>query len=192
MRQHDAGHPLYDNVTVPVPATSDGGFFPVQASYVNLGNVQHSDGSSSSRYILRSSWAKPELKGPLFIAVVLPVLLSWFIDAAVAARTTAFYNGRVRSMCRLIRLRQRDLHVNSTELLRRLRIQPVHFFLRRRQLQWCGDIALMPATRLPRRMVFAVPIVSGSVPSRTQGRPRVSTRTVIADALAWAGVDADK
>ena len=52
--------------------------------------------------ILRSRWAKPELKGPLFTAVVLPVLLygseSFFIDAAVTARIADFYNGRVRSM----------------------------------------------------------------------------------------------
>ena len=84
----------------------------------------------------------PELKGSLFTAVIPPVLLygseSWFIDAAVTART--FHKGRVRSMCRLTRLRQRDLHVNSTELLQRLRIQPVNLLvLFQRQLQWYGD-----------------------------------------------------
>ena len=44
-------------------------------------------------------WVEPELKGPLFTAVELPVLLygseSWLVDAAVTARITAFYNGRV-------------------------------------------------------------------------------------------------
>ena len=133
--------------------------------HVHLGSVRHSDGGSRhpadariravfardfkfgapAGNILRSRdrWAEPELKGTLFVAVALPVLLygseSWFIDAAVTARITAFYNGRVtcrvRSMCRLTRLRQRDLHADSTELLRRLRIQPVHLLLSRRQLQ---------------------------------------------------------
>ena len=40
-------------------------------------------------------------------------------------------------------------------------------------------------------MINAVPIGNASVPSRPQGRPRASTRTVIADALAWAGADAE-
>ena len=72
-----------------------------------------------------------------------------FIDTAVTARITAFYNSRVRSMYRLTRLRQRDLHVDSTALLRRLRIQPVHFILRRRQLKWYGDVARYANRKAP-------------------------------------------
>ena len=80
VREHDADHPLYDNIPMPVPATSDGGF-PIQASYVHLGNVRHLDGSSrhpvdarinaaykafgALGHNLRSRWAKPELKSSL-------------------------------------------------------------------------------------------------------------------------------
>ena len=118
MREHDADHPLYDNLTVLVPTNSDGGFFPMHGFYVHLGNMRHSEGSSihpvdariraahkafgALGHILRSRWAKPELKGHLFTAVVPPVLLygsnPWFIDTAVIARITTFYNGRIRSM----------------------------------------------------------------------------------------------
>ena len=78
VRQNDAVHPLYDNTTVPVPATSDGGFFPLQASgraprQLATLSREPVDSQISAAYkalgalghILRSRWAKPELKDPL-------------------------------------------------------------------------------------------------------------------------------
>ena len=44
-------------------------------------------------------------------------------------------------------------HITSVELMQRLGLDAVDFYLARRQLGWLGHVARMDFSRLPRRML---------------------------------------
>ena len=95
-------------------------------------------------------------------------------------------------MCRLNRLQVHERSIDPTQLLRRLRLQPIEYYIHRRQLRWFGDIARMHPSRLPRKMLLARPLSNGITPPRPTGRPRPTAESTLQAALEWAGINPSK
>ena len=134
-----------------VPADGDGGVFPVESSYVHLGSVRHADasvhhpidarisaatrtfGALKNRFPL--SLCTPAHQNRVYVGALLPVLLygceSRLVDAAALQRLVVFHNGCVRGICGINRRQAREGRITSIEL-RRLRLQPIEYYLRRR------------------------------------------------------------
>ena len=123
---------------------------------------------------------------------MLPVLLhgceSWLVDTAAPQRLVVFHNGCVRGVCGINRRQVREGRITAIEMLRRLRLQPIEYYLRRRQFRWLGNIARMPVSRLPRFMFNAVPDTADANPRRTAGRARTTARNGAEAALRWADI----
>jgi hypothetical protein len=64
-------------------------------------------------------------------------------------------------MCRLNRFHVQERHIDTTQLLRKLHLQPIDYYIHRRQLRWFGDIARMHPSKLPRKMLLASPLSEG-------------------------------
>ena len=135
----------------------------------------------------------PFHKRRLYVGVVLPILLygceSCRLDSAGLHKLAMFHHYCVRVMCGINRRHTYEKHITTDSLLRRLRLQPIEYYLRRRQLRWYGEIARMPLDRLPRRIFSAVPIAEPeTLPCRARGRQRPTLSSAVAAALGWAKI----
>jgi hypothetical protein len=195
--------------TQGIPPHMDLSYYESPPAYVHLGTLRHGDGRAShtvqnrlaaahkffgaARSIFRSRWASQESKTQLYIGAVLPTLLfgceSWLLDPVSWQKLTSFHHYCVRSMCRLNRLQVHERSIDPTQLLRKLRLQPIEYYIHRRQLRWFGDIARMHPSRLPRKMLLARPLSNGITPPRPTGRPRPSAESTLQAALEWAGIN---
>jgi hypothetical protein len=211
INEHDADH-KQSTLATPIPVDEEGGFSPTGTSYVHLGTLRHGDGQVShtvqnrlaaahkffgaARSIFRSRWASQESKTQLYIGAVLPTLLfgceSWLLDPGSWKKLTSFHHYCVRSMCRLSRLQVQERRIDSTQQLRKLHLQPIDYYIHRRQLRWFGDIARMHPSRLPRKMLLARPLSDGITPPRPAGRPRPTAESTLQAALEWAGIKPSK
>jgi hypothetical protein len=211
INENDTNH-KHSTRSSPIPVDEEGGFFPTANSYVHLGTLRHGDGSArhtvqaritaatkffgAARNIFRSKWASQESKTQLYIGAVLPTLLfgceSWLLDSDSWKKLASFHNYCVRSMCRLNRLQVQERSIDSTQLLRKLHLQPIKYYIHRRQLRWYGDIARMPTSRLPRKMLFTRPLSNGVTPPRPVGRPRPTAESTLHAALEWADINPRK
>ena len=57
-------------------------------------------------------------------------------DDAAFQRLVVFRSGCVRGICGVHRRKVRDGRIAAIELLRRIRLQPIEYYFRRRQLRW--------------------------------------------------------
>ena len=55
---------------------------------------------------------------------------SWLVDAAALQRLALFHNGCVRGICGINRRQVREGRITAIELLRRIRLQPIEYYLR--------------------------------------------------------------
>jgi hypothetical protein len=211
INENDATH-KHSTLSTPIPVDEEGGFFPTATSYVHLGTLRHGDGqvghtvqsriTAATKYfgaagnIFRSRWASQESKTQLYIGAVLPTLLfgceSWLLDPGSWQKLASFHHYCVRSMCRLNRFQVQERSIDSTHLLRKLHLQPIDYYIHRRQLRWFGDIARMHTSRLPRKMLFARPLSNGVIPPRPTGRPRPTAESTLHAALEWAEIKPSK
>jgi hypothetical protein len=208
INENDTNH-KQSTLATPIPVDEEGGYFPTDTSYVHLGSYRHGDGQvghtvknrlaaahkffGAARSIFRSRWASRESKTQLYIGAVLPTLLfgceSWLLDPGSWQKLRSFHHYCVRSMCRLNRLQVQERSIDSTQLLRKLRLQPIEYYIHRRQLRWFGDIARMHPSRLPRKMLLARPLSEGITPPRPPGRPRPTAESTLQAALEWANIN---
>ena len=115
-------------------------------------------------------------------ALILSILLygceCWCLTEVLLQRLRVFHAQCLRAMCRVARKHSWEHHITSVELMQRLGLDGIDFYVARRQLRWLGHVRRMPFARLPRRMLSAwVPC------ARPRGAPRLTFGRSVAKAM---------
>ena len=97
------------------------------------------------------------VKRAVYNGLVLSILLygseAWCLTEVLLDRLRRFHARCVRAMCRVTLKHSWDHHIKTSELLRRIGVEPIDIYISRRQLRWAGHVARMSMDRFPRRML---------------------------------------
>ena len=209
IRTNDPDHPLNTDDS-PVRINNNGDFIPFQSGFVYLGSAYDSKfdvchsiktrvslgyrawGALKCILCSRTVWLSTKTK--IFKTCVVTVLLhgceSWLITKTAMKSLQVFFNNCTRWMCGFNRLTAQQQGLTNNAILKRLRLQPLEFYLRRRQLRWLGSIARMSKRRLPRLLFAASPEVNGTPLNRSiHSGGRASRKSVTHDALHFAKIN---
>ena len=121
-------------------------------------------------------------KKAVYEALILSILLygceCWCMTEVLRQRLHVFHAQCLRAMCRVTRKHTWEHHITSVELMQRLGLDGIDFYVARRQMRWLGHVRRMPMERLPRRML------SAWVPhARPVGAPRLTFGRSVAKAM---------
>jgi hypothetical protein len=121
-------------------------------------------------------------KKAVYEALILSILLygceCWCMTEVLQQRLRVFHAQCLRAMCRVTRKHTWEHHITSVELMQRLGLDSIDFYVARRQMRWLGHVRRMPMERLPRRML------SAWVPhARPVGAPRLTFGRSVAKAM---------
>mmetsp|Transcript_29568 Transcript_29568/g.63652 ORF Transcript_29568/g.63652 Transcript_29568/m.63652 type:complete len:248 (-) Transcript_29568:200-943(-) len=141
--------------------------------------------------IFASSSVSSAAKAAAYEGVVLAILLfgseGWCLPEVQMQRLRVLHARCLRSMCRVTRTHTWKHHIPSEELMLRLGLDAVEFYVARRQLGWASRVARMDYSRLPRRML------SCWVPhKRPRGAPCMTYGRTLAKALDVFDIDHTK
>jgi len=143
-----------------------------------------------SKCLFMSPDVSPTAKGLAYKTLVLTILLYGIESTALTQaswnKLRKFHNDCVRRMSRTTTYQQWKSHIRNTTLRSRLHLEEIEVYVYKRQLAWLGDVARMPAGRMPRRLL------SGWVAAvRPVGGQRYSYAKGVLAALAFAGIKTD-
>ena len=192
----------------PIPLNERGDFIAVKDRFVYLGIGKHEDCNhdhavaarigkahriwGASSFVLRAKFATKRTRALVYVATVLSVLLhgaeSWHVSHQIISSLETFHNRCCRIMCRLSRWQIRKHSISSESILRLLGLQPIEYYLYRRQLHWLGKVARMPSNRLPRRMLYAS-VRPSDAKHRPPGHPKPTLASSFDMGLKWANID---
>ena len=108
-----------------------------------------------SKDIMRNNWLNLKVKGQIFRALILSVLLygseCWTLTADLYKQLRNFFNSSVRKMCRSTywRTTKRE-RIHSWELRERVGLRSFDDYYVSRLLRWAGKVQRMPMSRLPK------------------------------------------
>jgi hypothetical protein len=151
---------------------------------------QASSAMGALRPTLKRKDLKLEVKGKIYVALVLSILLygseSWCLLDHLMAKLRVFHATCVRSMCRATLKHTFDHHISTEDLLSRLGIQNMDYYYNNRLLGWAGHIARMPLCRLPRKF-----LTSWVNQPRPIGHPRMTWGQTLEKALGAKNIPLD-
>ena len=126
-----------------------------------------------SQSTFRNKDVKKHLKGRIYIALILSILLhgceTWFLREQEYQKLRTFHHSCVRAMCRVNLSHTRRHRIRTAKLLDELSLQPLEHYVESRCLRWAGHVVRMDMDRLPRML-----LTSWCPTSRVRGRPRMS------------------
>ena len=130
---------------------------------------------------------KPEMKGRIYVALVLGVLLygseCWCLRESEFRKLQRFHHDCVRAMCRVNLSHTRRRRISMNTLLDEVGVRQIRWYYETRLLRWVGHVVRMPIDRLPRKMLTAW------VPSkRVIGCPRMTYGRTVKKALMNCGI----
>ena len=98
-----------------------------------------------------------EAKSAAYKSLILPILLygaeSWCVTEALYNHLRNFHHACIRSMCRINRSQVFAFRISTDQLLERLSLKRIDYYISRRQLSWLGHTARMSFDRLPRKLL---------------------------------------
>jgi hypothetical protein len=104
--------------------------------------------------VFRNKQVWKMVKAQILKSMILPVLLDGaeccVISAKVMAEMETLYHRFIRSCLRISPYTQRKYKLSSEELLRRMGMEPLHYYLDLKILAYAGHIVRMPNYRLPK------------------------------------------
>ena len=109
--------------------------------------------------LFMSTTATHAAKKAVYEALILSIFLygceSWCLTEVLLQKLRVFHAQCLRAMCRVTCKHVWEQHITSVELMQRLGLDAVDFYVARRQLRWLGHVSRMSWERLPRRMLSA-------------------------------------
>ena len=106
------------------------------------------------QHVFRNKQVWKIVKATILRTMILPVLLDGLeccvISPKMLAAMETVYHRFVRSCLRITPYTQREFRLTSEKLLKKLGIQPLHYFLDLKILAYAGHVVRMPAYRLPK------------------------------------------
>ena len=100
-----------------------------------------------------------EVKAKIYNALILSTLLygskCWTLSAKDRHRLQLFHRRCVRIMCRVTLRMSYKNRISTKELLQRLNLKSMNFYINKRCLRWVGHLLRMDKHRLPLQMFFA-------------------------------------
>jgi hypothetical protein len=127
------------------------------------------------------------VKASVMKTVVLPTLLdgieNCIITDTVMGHMESLYHRHVRSCLRVTPYQQRKYKIRNETLLKRLGLQPLHYYLDLKLLGYAGHVQRMPPTRLPIQLRDTV--MEGP---RRPGRPQRGFAATLNASLMRKGV----
>ena len=92
----------------------------------------------------------------------------------------------LRAMCRINRSQVFAFRISTDDLLQRLSLRKIDYYVTHRQLSWLGYVARMTSNRLPRKLLS-----SWVCNQRLKGAPEFTYGRGVLKALKKANVDAN-
>ena len=100
-----------------------------------------------------------EVKAKIYNALILSILLygseCWTLSAKDRHRLQLFHRRCVRIMCRVTLRMSYKNRISTKDLLQRLNLKSMNFYINKRCLRWVGHLLRMDKHRLPLQMFFA-------------------------------------
>ena len=140
--------------------------------------------------LFSSSQVRPDVKGMVYVAFILPVLLygveCWCLTEVLFNKLRSFHHRCLRAMCRVNRWHVYQHRISTKDLMKRVNIESIDTYVTRQQLRWAGHVARMPWDRLPRKMLS-----SWVRAKRPRGAPRFTYGRSLNKALKKANINPD-
>ena len=138
--------------------------------------------------LLGSKHTWKSVKAEVMTAMILPTMLDGVECCVITARLlremTSQYHQWIRSCCRITPYTQRKRKITSEELIRKMGLQPLHYYIDLKQLAYAGHVQRMDYSRLPKLMSEA------SLPGpRKPGRPHKNMKACITEGLTRKGAN---
>jgi hypothetical protein len=100
-----------------------------------------------------------EIKRRVLLGMILPTLLDgaehWIVSSIMLAELTSAYNGMIRSCLRMTTHTQRKHSITTEDMLSKLGMRPLVYYLDWKILGYAGHVARMDKGRLPSIMLDA-------------------------------------
>lgn len=143
--------------------------------------------------VLRSPRLTPQVKGRVLVATVLTVLLYgcevWTATRNLRSKLESCWNRLCSAALGINRYMIATQHIRYRDVRNRLQVLSAQEYFRRRVMIWAGNVARMPLTRWPRRLLLGQPSGLVSQPQRSVAQSTSSSAPALAPAPAPAPAD---
>ena len=145
---------------------------------------------SLRKALFSSTKVSYQAKCAAYMSLILPIALygaeCWCLTEELLRQLQSFHRACVRAMCRVNRSHTFKHRITTAELLNRLKLKPIDFYVTKRQLAWAGHVARMNFDRLPRKMIS-----SWVTEKRNTGAPEFTYGRGVCKALKKADIPID-
>ena len=140
-----------------------------------------------------------EAKSVAYLCLILPILLygaeTWCLTESIYNHLRTFHHTCIRAMCRVNRSHVFRYRISTDDLLDRLSLKKIDYYVFHRQLSWLGHVARMPFERLPRKLLssWVNHRRPRGAPEFTYGRGVLKALKVVnVNKLDWHGLALDR
>jgi hypothetical protein len=137
--------------------------------------------------VFRNKKVWKSVKSKVLLSMIIPVLLDGVECCAVSAKMMAemetSFHRFVRSCLHVTPFTQRQSRFTSENLLRKLGLQPLHYYMDLKILAYAGHVSRMPEYRMPKITTYGK-----LVENRRLGRPVKNVLAVLNESLKRKGI----
>jgi hypothetical protein len=132
--------------------------------------------------VFRNKAVWRNVKAQIMVSMILPVLLDGSECCAISTKTMdemeTLYHRMIRSCLRITPYTQRKFRLSSENLLKKIGLRPLHYYLDLKVLAYAGHVQRMPIYRLPKLTR------DGRLPlPQKRGRPTRNVMSCLKDSL---------